>query len=208
MSTRESLAQAAVTVLRAQGIAGVSARAIAREAGVNQALVFYHYGTVDDLVDQACRAATDEAVASYRADLAGVGTFADLLAVGRRLHERESAAGNVALMAQIMAAGQSSPALAGTAAYAMEAWVREIAAAVERILEGSPLAEVVDVLGLSRAVSASFIGLELYDGVDPAAAESAFATLDALGAVLGVVDGLGAPARRLVRARLRALKRQ
>ena len=38
------------------------------------------------------------------------------------------------------------------------------------LLAGSPLAEVADPAGLARAISAGFIGLELYEGVDPAGA--------------------------------------
>lgn len=207
MSTPERLAAAAVAVLREQGIAGVSARAIARAAEVNQALVFYHYGSVEDLLDRACRAAADEAVASYRDDLAEVTTFAALLDLGRALHERESLRGNVALMAQLMAAAQHHDRLRATSAYCLQAWIAEIAGVVARVLEGSPLLEVVDVDGLSRAISASFIGLELYDGVDPAGAEAALRTLDALGAVVGAIDDLGGTASRLLRARLRAARR-
>jgi AcrR family transcriptional regulator len=207
MSTRAQLAGAAVAVLREQGIGGVSARAIAAAAGVNQALVFYHYGGVEDLLDQACRAAADEAVAAYRDELAEVTTLVGLLELGRGLHERETLSGNVAVMAQLMAAAQRSDTLRGTAAYCLQLWVDQISTVVDRALAGSPLRDIVDVAGLARAISASFIGLELYDGVDPAGAQAALGTLDALGALVEVVDGMGRPAAALLRARLRSVRR-
>jgi AcrR family transcriptional regulator len=201
--TRGRLLVAAAETLRQKGIAGLSARTIAAQADVNQALIFYHFGTVAELVEAACRAAVDERVDLYRDQFAGVTSLPELLAVGRQLHERERAIGNVAMMAQLMAGGQQEPTLAAAAQYAMRVWSEEIETVIRRVLTGSPLAEIADPAGLARAVSASFIGLELYQGVDPAAAESALDALEQLGALIEVVDELGAVARRALRAKVR-----
>ena len=48
--TRDALIEAAIAVLRESGFASASARRIAQRAGCNQALVFYHFGTVNDLL--------------------------------------------------------------------------------------------------------------------------------------------------------------
>lgn len=201
--TRAKLQQAVVDVLRSDGISGLSARVIAARAEVNQALVFYHFGTVTDLVDQACRAAVDEVAASYHDELATVSTLRELLDLGRGLHDREKATGNVAVMAQLMAGAQQDETLAGAARYAMERWNAEIEAAVARTVAGSPIADLIDSAGLARAISAAFLGLELYEGVDPDGATTAFDALDRLGTLLEVVDGLGPTTARLLRSRLR-----
>lgn len=201
--TRAKLQQAAVDALRDDGIAGLSARVIATRAGVNQALVFYHFGTVTELVDRACRTAVDDAARAYHAELAEVSTLRGLLDLGRSLHEREKAAGNVAVMAQLMAGAQRDDTLAGTARYAMDCWSAEIEQTVARAVSGSPIADVVDTAGLSRVISAAFIGLELYEGVDPAGATTAFDTLERLSTLLEVVDGLGPATSRMLRARLK-----
>jgi hypothetical protein len=62
---------------------------------------------------------------------------------------------------------------------------------------------VVEPVGLARAISAAFVGLELYEGVDADGAGSALATLEQLGVLVEVLDDLGPVARRAVRARLR-----
>ena len=72
-----------------------------------------------------------------------------------------------------------------------------------RVLPATPLAGLVEPAGLARAVAAGFIGLELYDGVDPDAAGAALASLDAIGALVAAFDGLPPVARRAVRARAR-----
>ena len=48
--TRAALVAAAIDTLRESGFAAASARRIAQRAGCNQALVFYHFGTVNDLL--------------------------------------------------------------------------------------------------------------------------------------------------------------
>jgi AcrR family transcriptional regulator len=201
--TRSKLLAAAAETLRADGIAALSARTIAARGDVNQALIFYHFGTVSALVDAAVRASVDESVAFYREQFAAVTSLVELLHVGRELHEREREAGNVAMMAQLMAGAQSDPVLASAAQYAMSRWTAEIETVVRRLLTGSPLADVTDPAGLARAISAGFIGLELYEGVDAVGARTALDALEQLGLLVEVIDDLGAVARRAVRSRLR-----
>jgi AcrR family transcriptional regulator len=202
-ATRTKLLAAATESLRADGIAGLSARAIAARAGVNQALIFYHFGTLAELIDAACRQAVDDSADFYRDQFAAIGSLRELLTLGRKLHEREQAQGNVAMMAQLMAGAQQDEALAGSARYAMQRWNSEIEAVVERVLRGSPLAELTDAAGVARAISAGFIGLELYDGVDADGASLALDALEQLGLLVEVVDDLGPIARRALARKLR-----
>ena len=130
-----------------------------------------------------------------------------MLAVGRALHERERAGGNVAMMAQLMAGAQTDPTLADAARYAMARWNAEIETVVRRVLRDHPLAEITDPAGLARAISAGFIGLELYEGVDPEGAELALQSLEQLGLLVDVMDDLGPVARRAVRAKTRGRRR-
>ena len=49
-ATRRALVDAAIESLRFDGFAGASARAIATRAGLNPGLIFYHFGSVADLL--------------------------------------------------------------------------------------------------------------------------------------------------------------
>ena len=49
-ATREEILSAARTVLNRDGSGRLSTRSVAAEAGVNQSLIHYHFGTRDDLV--------------------------------------------------------------------------------------------------------------------------------------------------------------
>lgn len=107
--TREKLLEGALRTLVEQGIAKSSARAIATTAGVNQALVFYHFGSVDELLAAACRHGAEQRVARHRERLRSVGSLSELLAFGRALHEEEREAGHVAFLGQLLAGAQAHP---------------------------------------------------------------------------------------------------
>ena len=204
--TRERLLQATIELLAGPGMAAVSARGIAARAEVNQGLVFYHFGSVTALVAQATRLSTENTVMLYRAALRYEGSFGEPLAVGRRLHAEAASVGSVRVMAQLLAAGQSDPAYADVARQSLDLWFAEVTAAVERLLDASPVRDLVDVAGLARAVGASFIGLELYEGVDGDGATGALDALAQLTVLLDVLDDLSPVERRLLTARLRPPK--
>jgi AcrR family transcriptional regulator len=203
MSTRDKLLDAAAATLAGEGLAGVSARTIASRAGVNQALVFYHFGSVSELVGAAVRRSVDLAVASYRDRFADVTSIGELLTLGRDLHRAERKRGNVAQMAQVMSGAQRDQTLAKAGRYAMQRWSSEIETVLGRLLPGSPLEGLVEARALARAVAAASLGLELYAGVDRAGAESALGALDALGSLVSVLEDLGPVATRAVRGRVR-----
>ncbi|MEO3890765.1 TetR/AcrR family transcriptional regulator [Nonomuraea sp. B5E05] len=189
--TRTKLLEGALTTLTEQGIAKTSARTIAAAAGVNQALVFYHFGSVDELLAAACRHGAEQRVAVHRDRLNGVRTLGELLALGRDLHAAERDGGHVAVLAQLLAGAQTQPRLAPATAAGLALWTEEIEQVLVRVLAGSLLAELVDVAGLARAVSAAFVGLELFEGVDPAGAGHAFAALDQIADLVTALEELG-----------------
>ncbi|MBS2534527.1 TetR/AcrR family transcriptional regulator [Catenulispora sp. NF23] len=206
--TRDRLLHGTIEALRTQGIAGVSARTIAAAAGVNQALVFYHFGSVDELLAAASVWSTEQQVAAYRERFGRVQSLRELQRVGRELHLRESANGNVTVLGQMLAGAQTNPAYAAATRDALALWNVEIEQVLTRVLADSPLGEVADVPGLARAVAASFIGMELLAAVDPEGDQAAFRALDQLGALLEYLDDLGPAARVAARRAVRTAVRR
>jgi AcrR family transcriptional regulator len=200
--TKQRLLSGAITAIHTHGIAGVSARTIAGAAGVNQALIFYHFGSVDDLLAAACTAATAERVGQYADRFARVTSMRHLLELGRELHAHERHLGNLSLLAQLLAGAQTDPKLGPAVAAALQLWIDQIEAVLRRVLAGSPFADAADISGLARAVAAAFVGIELFEGVDEAGARHALDALEQLAVLVEVVDDLGPVARRALRAKL------
>lgn len=206
-ATKQALVDATLATIRDHGIAKVSARTVATAGGVNQALVFYHFGSVDNLLVEACRTSTAQRVARYVDDLDAATTFAELVDVGARVQAEEREAGNVAVLAQALAGAHANPSLAAAMGEALDLWRAPIRRTLDRLLADSPFTDVLDAEELTTLVSAVFVGLELMQPVAPAERDTAASTLRNLRPVAAVVDGLGPVARRAVRSVLRSATR-
>jgi AcrR family transcriptional regulator len=178
--TRRKLLRATIDTLRDRGISGTSARTIAAAAGVNQALVFYHFGSVADLIDAACRSAAAEQVERYQPRFRQVSSLAELLLLGQELHAEQQQAGNLTVLTQVLAGARQDDTLARAAQHALGLWIAEIEVTLERLLGGSSTTGFADTAGLARAVAATFVGLELYRGADRNGANKAVTALQQL----------------------------
>lgn len=171
--TRQRLIDGTIETIRQHGIAGTTARSIAATAGVTQALVFYHFGSVHDLLQAACLALTQDRLPLLEDRLARVTSLDDLVA----LHTDEHARGGLRVLAQLMAGAQGNPQLTAATATALRLWVTPIQATLERVLASSPVADHLDIGGLATALCAGFIGVELVNGIDPTGGTTARSTL-------------------------------
>lgn len=204
-ATRQALIDATMRVIREQGIAAVSARTIAAAGAVNQALIFYHFGSVDALVAAACRQSTAERVAIMQPQLDEVSTFSELVALAGQLHEQESKAGNVTVLAQVLAGSHGNPALAEAAGESLALWKDQVRTTLRRLLRGSPLSDVLDADALTDLVSATFVGLELLEPTRSGETNGATVSqaLAGVGRLAATLDGLGPVSRRALRSALR-----
>lgn len=108
-----------------------------------EALVFYHFGTVDQLLAEACLDETQRRVESCRKIFDGVTSLRELLDVGRRVHAEELTQGNVSVLAQMLAAAHANEVLREATKESFQLWVAEIEFVLRRILAGSALIRMV-----------------------------------------------------------------
>ena len=119
---RAALVSAAIDALRETGYAGASAREIARRAGCSQALVFYHYGSVNDLLLAALDEVSSRRMAAYRSMLADATTATALAASARRILTADLDAGYVRVLVEMMTAAHSVPGLGEQVALRLAPW--------------------------------------------------------------------------------------
>jgi AcrR family transcriptional regulator len=170
--TRARIVDAALEALRQGGIAGISARGIARIGEFNQALIFYHFGSVEGLLIQVARSESERRSALYADALAEVNSLPELVAVARRLHDEEFKSGSVAALTQMLAGAGGSAEMAQGVWDALEPWTAQVHDTIERLLAGTPFEGVLPVDDLTDVVAALFLGIELFTGLNPAGAEA------------------------------------
>jgi AcrR family transcriptional regulator len=189
--TRSRIIEAALTTLREEGIAGASARAIARAGGFNQALIFYHFGSVHELLLAAVDVLSARRVERYTKRIEGITTLRELVAVATELHHEDSLDGHITVLSQMLAGATTSPELKAPLRERFEPWVGLVDQAIRRVIEKTAFASVVPVDDLAFAVTGLFMGLELMTGLedDSSRADRLFASIGMLAGLLETFMG-------------------
>jgi AcrR family transcriptional regulator len=142
-SITQTIVKATLETLRDQGFAGATSRAIARRGGFNQALIFYHYGSLENLRLVALRQLSQRRLARYTEVVSDVPTLDTLVPVMVDLWEEDKAAGHVQVVAQLIAGSANRPELAGAVVELMEPWVALAETTLARVLpSGLPIPDI------------------------------------------------------------------
>ncbi len=102
-ATKRQLVDAAVETLKIDGYAGASARTIAQRAGVNQGLIFYHFGSVANLLLAALDSVSAERLDRYEAEVSGVTSPSQLVEVAEAIFRRDLDAGYITVLVEMIA---------------------------------------------------------------------------------------------------------
>jgi AcrR family transcriptional regulator len=158
--------KAALTTLRTHGFPGTTARAIARTGKLNQALIFYHFGSLDRLLLAALDLTSAQRLARYRSALLNVTSLAETVDVMSRLYAEDVEVGHVAAVQEMVAGGSSVPALRPEVVSRMEPWVEFADEVIQRLLEGSLLESVLPTKDFAYAAVALYFGIETLTHLD------------------------------------------
>ena len=186
--TKARILEAAFQRLAREGYAALSVREIARDAGVNFALIHYHFESKDKLViavlDEANRRLLERQEGMYQ----GPGSFADKWAQARRFYENDLASGFVRVLMELYAASMSNERLREEFRPRLAAWYDVILQAVREALDHYGLDLPVSAEAIASWIGNFWMGLELamLTGVGPAAAHQQ--ALDAMGLLLQRLD--------------------
>jgi AcrR family transcriptional regulator len=194
--TRAALIEGAIEALRTTGFAGASAREIARLAGCNQTLVFYHFGSVTSLLLAALDGVSERRMAAYQQVISGARSASDLVESARAIFAEDLDSGHVTVLVEMIAGARSVPGLGEQVAARLAPWREFAEEAVGGALASSPLARLLPARDLAHGVVAGFLGLELLAALDGdrAAALALFdraSVLAAMADLAGTLPGLG-----------------
>ncbi len=187
--TRSRIVEAAVQTIKERGFAATSARAIAATGGFNQALVFYHFGSVNDLLIAALDHTSEVRMARYRAAIDTVQTLPELLAVASEAYREDLEGGHIQVLAEMIAGASAMPELGPEIAARLRPWITFTEQAVARVMAGSSLGPLVPSADLAFAIVSMYLGAAKLTHLtgDQKPAESLFNTGAKVGPLLELV---------------------
>ncbi|MBC5782388.1 TetR/AcrR family transcriptional regulator [Ramlibacter sp. USB13] len=192
--TRQRILEAAYQRLAREGYAALSVREIARDAGVNFALINYHFESKDKLViavlDEANRRLLDRQERMYRAP----GGYADKWAQARRFFENDLASGFVRVLMELYAASMSNEALRNEFRPRLTAWYEVVAQATREAVAQHRPDLPVDAEVIACWICNFWIGMEMAMLTGMLAPEVHARALDGMELLLRKLDA-GTPAR-------------
>src|ERR1700704_6602947 len=128
--TKTRILDAAFRRLVQEGYAALSMREIARDAGVNHALINYHFRSKDQLVIAVLDEANRQLLERQKAMYSEPGGFAEKWAQARRFYKGDLASGFVRVQAELWAASLSNPGLREKFVPRLLAWKQVVLGAV------------------------------------------------------------------------------
>ena len=164
-SIRARILDAAFETVRTEGVARASARTIARNGGFNQALIFYHFGSVSDLLLAALDRSAAARMERYR-EVLGEASPAEFASLARRLYVEDVEAGHSTVLAELFAAGGGNAALGAEIFKRLHPWLELAESLIRRFLAGSPFEAIVDARAAAGAVLAMYVGIDLLNHLD------------------------------------------
>ena len=164
--TKDRIIEAASHILRTEGYAGTSARTIAKAAGCNSALIFYHFGGVDPLLLAALDRSAEQRMAAHQKAVAGAKTLEDLVEVATTIYRTDIEGGHITLFTELVGASIARPELREEIVVRAEPWIDFVEETLERVIGGSPLAKLMPPRDLAYAAITFYLGVNMFTHLD------------------------------------------
>ncbi len=160
-ATKGQLVDAAVETLKIDGYVGASARTIARRAGMNQGLIFYHFGSVANLLLAALDSVSAERLDRYEAEVSAATSPSQLMEVAETIFRSDLDDGYITVLVEMIAGTSSTPGLGPEVAARIQPWRSFAQSSIEAALGASSLTSVLPARDVAHAVVALYLGLEM-----------------------------------------------
>lgn len=166
--TRERILDATFRRLVSDGYAALSVREIAKDAGVNHALINYHFRSKDQLVIDVLDAVNQRLLSRQASMYKSGGGFAQKWSDARRFYEDDLASGFVRLQAELWAASLANAGLREKFLPRLLAWKKLVLGAVREAIAalqaaGTRLPPPVTPEVIACWISEFWLGMEFAD---------------------------------------------
>jgi AcrR family transcriptional regulator len=159
--TKLDIVEAAFRTLRSKGFAGASARAIAREGGFNQALIFYHFASVRNLLLAVLDLISERRMSEYGPVFERARTVPELAALAQRIYSEDLERGYVTALGEMVSGGVTDAELGAEVAARIEPWIAMVERKLEELLVGTPFESLVSPGDLAFGLVALYFGVDM-----------------------------------------------
>jgi AcrR family transcriptional regulator len=192
--TKAKILEAAFRRLAREGYAALSMRQIAKDAGVNHALINYHYRSKDQLVIAVLDAANRQLLERQHRLYRSPGGFAGKWAAAREFYKGDLASGFVRMQAELWGASLANPELRDKFLPRILAWKQVVLEGVTEalaVLKGCGVKLPFSAEVIATWISEFWLGMEFADLLGaPEDKLSHRAALDAMQKLLEDLDAM------------------
>ncbi|MDQ3986583.1 MAG: TetR/AcrR family transcriptional regulator [Actinomycetota bacterium] len=164
--TKQKIIEAALDTLKNSGYRGSTAREISRRGGFNQALIFYHFGSITDLLLAALDETSARRMEAYETAVAGANTVEELIEVASRIYREDLASGHITVLSEMIAGSLSDPELGSEIVARLDPWIDFARLAIEKVLPDA-LRSLASSEEIAYAVVAFYLGIDLLTHLQP-----------------------------------------
>jgi AcrR family transcriptional regulator len=164
--TKVRIVEAALETLKSRGFAGASAREIASTGGFNQALIFYHFGSVQNALLAGLDLVSERRLRAYQPVFERAETLAELAALARDIYREDLENGYVTVLGEMVAAGVSDRELGRRVVERIEPWIEMVERKVRALVAGSLFESMIAPRDLAFAIIALYLGIDMLSHLD------------------------------------------
>ena len=159
--TKLQIAEAGLQTLKEKGFAGASAREIANTGSFNQALIFYHFGSVHSALLATLDLVSERRMGAYRLAFEQARTMPELASLTRTIYVEDLENGYVTVLGEMVAGGVCDAELGSEVVARLEPWIEMVAGKLRELLAGSPFESTLPTGDIAFAIVALYLGVDM-----------------------------------------------
>ncbi|HEX4036160.1 MAG TPA: helix-turn-helix domain-containing protein [Solirubrobacteraceae bacterium] len=161
IGTKLLIVEAALRTLKTNGFAGASARAIAHEGGFNQALIFYHFGSVRNLLLAVLDLISQRRMNEYGPAVERAHGPRELATIARTIYADDLERGYITVLGEMVSGGVADAELGAEVAARIEPWIGLLERKLEHLLKRSPALLLASPGDLAFGLVAIYFGVDM-----------------------------------------------
>ncbi len=166
-SKREQIVEAAMRTITEVGFSRASTRAIAAEGGFNQALIHYHFGSLNALWLAVIDHTSALRMERYRSAVENASTLEDMVEIAVTIYREDLESGQMTVISELIAGSLSEPDLGRGIVERMQPWIGFVQEVITKLIRNTPFEMMIPTREAASALVAFYMGVNLLTRLEP-----------------------------------------